>query len=279
MSFPDPAVDPMLAAGVSTPVLEPEAARAEVRTTPATAPSLIVYGPLHTLVSTLRFMVGVIFVFTFIVQPFRIPSASMYPTLKVGDFLLVNKAIFAPGGFWRWVLPYRAPHDGDIVVFHFPEKPTEYLVKRVIGAPGDDLHLQHGRVVRDGHWVSEPYAFYMPSAPDRFRDEFPAVSYNYPGAGYDGWLRMRRDFHDGQLDVPSRRYFVLGDNRNDSRDSRYWGLVPRQNIVGRPLVIYFSLHEPSLPGPATDDKLNQKSGLFAGLLNFARWRRIFDVVH
>jgi signal peptidase I len=271
--------DSTIEGGVFMPALEmeTEAAQTEARAVAAEAP--LVYGPLHTMVSTLRFMVGVIFAFTFIVQPFRIPSASMYPTLKVGDFLLVNKAVFAPGGFWRWLLPYRAPHDGDIVVFHFPERPSEYLVKRVVGSPGDDLHLHHGIVVRDGHPVSEPYAFYMPAAADRFRDDFPSVAYNYPGAGYDGWLQMRSDFHGGQLDVPSQRYFVLGDNRNDSRDSRYWGLVPRQNIVGRPLFIYFSLREPSLPGMFPDDKLNQKHGLFAGLLNFARWRRTFDVVH
>ncbi len=239
------------------------------------------YGPLQTMTSTLRFLVGIIFVFTFIVQPFRIPSTSMYPTLKVGDFLLVNKITFAPAGHWSWLLPYRAPRDGDIVIFHFPENPPEYVIKRVIGSPGDYLHLHHGFVFRDGHQVSEPYAAYLPAVPDRFRDDFPAVTYNYPGADYHWWLRMQHYVHHGQLDVPARRYFVLGDNRNDSRDSRYWGFVPRRNIVGRPLLIYFSLREPSGPAfPALpNDKLGQKTGYFAGLLNFARWNRVFQIVH
>lgn len=250
-------------------------------TTPRPARAPLPYGPLQTLTSTLRFLIGIVFVFTFIVQPFRIPSASMYPTLKVGDFLLVNKVTFAPAGHWGWLLPYRAPRDGDIVVFHFPENPPEYVVKRVEGSPGDYLHLHNGLVIRDGHKISEPYAAYLPAVPDRFRDDFPAVTYNYPGADYHWWLRMQHYVHHGQLDVPSHRYFVLGDNRNDSRDSRYWGFVPRRNIVGRPLLIYFSLREPSVPNfPALPgDKLKQNTGLFAGLFNFARWNRVFQVVH
>ena len=248
---------------------------------PAKARSPLPYGPLQTLTSTLRFLVGIVFVFTFIVQPFRIPSASMYPTLKVGDFLLVNKITFARAGHWSWLLPYRAPRDRDIVIFHFPENPPEYVVKRVIGSPGDHLHLHNGLVIRDGHQVNEPYAAYLPAIPDRFRDDFPAVSYNYPGADYHWWLHMQRYVHAGNLDVPTRRYFVLGDNRNDSRDSRYWGFVPRRNIVGRPLLIYFSLREPSMPAFPTlpGDKLNQKSGSFASLFNFARWNRVFQIVH
>lgn len=205
----------------------------------------------------------------------------MYPTLKVGDFLLADKVTYAPAGVWGWLLPYRAPHDGDIVIFHFPENPPEYLIKRVIGSPGDDLHLHNGLVIRDGHPINEPYAFYLPAVPDAFRDDFPSADYNYPGPDYHRWLRMQRYIHEDELDVPARRYFVLGDNRNDSRDSRYWGLVPRRNIIGRPILIYFSLRQPSEPGLPTlpDDKLGQKSGLFAGIMNFARWNRVFQIVH
>lgn len=248
---------------------------------PGCARARLPYGPLQSLTSTLRFLIGIVFVFTFIVQPFRIPSASMYPTLKIGDFLLVNKVTFAPAGIWSRLLPYRAPRDGDIVIFHFPENPPEYVVKRVIGSPGDQIHLHRGLVFRNGHQVSEPYAAYLPAVADRFRDEFPTVTYNYPGADYHWWLRMQRYVHNHQLDVPSRRYFVLGDNRNDSRDSRYWGFVPHRDIVGRPLLIYFSLREPSAAAfPALpSDKLGQKSGVFAQFLNFARWNRVFRIVH
>lgn len=280
---------PILAAS-ATATAAGTAPQLAVEPTPGPAPATepqhtqrtpLPYGPLQTLTSTLRFLIGVIFVFTFIVQPFRIPSASMYPTLKVGDFLLVNKVTFAPAGHWSWLIPYRAPRDRDIVIFHFPENPPEYVVKRVVGSPGDDLHLHNGVVIRDGHPVNEPYAAYLPAVADRFRDDFPAVTYNYPGADYHWWLRMQRYIRHGQLDVPAHRYFVLGDNRNDSRDSRYWGFVPRRDIVGRPILIYFSLRESSVPSfPALPgDKLNQKSGLFAGLFNFARWNRVFQIVH
>ncbi len=263
-------------AAESPPTPQPEAPSAASRSrTP------LPYGPLQSLTSTLRFLVGVIFVFTFIAQPFRIPSASMYPTLKVGDFLLVNKVIFAPPGVWGWLLPYRSPHDGDIVIFRFPERPSEHVIKRVMGSPGDYLHLHNGLVFRDGHKIREPHAIWLPAVPDRFRDDFPTATFNYPGADYHWWLRMQRYVHHGQLYVPAHRYFVLGDNRNDSRDSRYWGFVPRRNIVGRPLIIYFSLREPSIPAfpGLPNDKLGQKSGFFAGLLNFARWNRVFRVVH
>ena len=239
------------------------------------------YGPLQAATSTVRLLVGVLFVITFIVQPFRIPSASMERTLLVGDFLLVNKIIFAPAGHWGWLLPYRNPQDGDIVVFHFPENPPEHVVKRIIGQPGDRIHLHEGLVYRNGKLLTEPYALYLPAYPDRFRDEFPTAAYNYPGADYHWWLRMQQYVHNGDLWVPPGRYFVLGDDRNDSRDSRYWGFVPRRNIVGRPFIIYFSVREPSgLPAPALPgDKLGQKSGFWSQLFNFARWDRIFRLVH
>jgi signal peptidase I len=228
----------------------------------------------------LRLIVIAIFVLTFVVQPFRIPSESMERTLLVGDFLLVNKAIFAPPGHWGWLLPYREVEAGDIVVFHFPENPPEHVVKRVIGVPGDRIFLHHGRVYRNGHLLEEPYALYLPAYPDGFRDEFPTVSYNYPGTDYHWWRRMQQDVQDGELVVPPGQYFVLGDNRNNSRDSRYWGFVPRAYIVGRPAFIYFSLRSPSssqfprLP----DDKLGQSNDPLNRMSDFARWDRIFRVI-
>ena len=186
-----------------------------------------------------------LFILTFIVQPFRIPSESMERTLLVGDFLLVNKVAFAPAGHWGWLIPYHPIERGDVVVFHFPPDPPEHVVKRVIGVPGDHVHLQNGLAWVNGQPVDEPYAVFEPAYPDDFRDSFPTQLYTDPGVDPRWWMEMRREVREGDLVVPPDEYFVLGDNRNFSRDSRYWGFVPRDHIVGRPFVIYFSLREPS----------------------------------
>lgn len=237
-------------------------------------------------------LVIAIFVITFISQPFRIPSASMERTLLVGDFLLVNKAAYGPAGDFRWLLPYQKVKPGDIVVFYFPLDPSEHVVKRVIGIPGDRIHLRNGVVYRNGQALKEPYVLRTPAWPDSFRDNFPTNTYTDPGVNVQWWEQMRKDERGSDLVVPAGEYFVLGDNRNDSRDSRYWGFVPQGNIVGRPFVIYFSLREPSgqLPevppqgGPVTqrvagsqNDRLEHE-GPLDRIVDFARWTRILHVV-
>jgi signal peptidase I len=236
---------------------------------------------LDTLRSFLSVIVIALFVLTFIVQPFRIPSESMESTLMVGDFLLVNKmAESPPGSLWFWVLPYRDVHRGDIVVFHFPAKPSEYLVKRVIGVPGDHIRLIDGVVYLNGKPQQEPYAIYRGSYPDSFRDQFPTGAYSDPGVDAHWWVQVRESLENGELVVPPDRYFALGDNRNNSRDSRYWGFVPRENIVGRPFVIYFSVRgiSPLDPTPLLGDRLSRGNSLLSALLDFARWDRMFQIV-
>ena len=115
-------------------------------------------GVLEMARSLLSVVVIALFILTFIVQPFRIPSESMEHTLLVGDFLLVNKIAYAPAGIWKWLMPYRQIHRGDIVVFHYPPNPPEHVVKRVIGLPGDHIHLENGRVYVDGQRIREPDA-------------------------------------------------------------------------------------------------------------------------
>jgi len=222
-----------------------------------------------------------LFVLTFIVQPFRIPSESMERTLLVGDFLLVNKIVDNPAShLWFWVLPYRQIQRGDIVVFHFPLQPSEHLVKRVVGIPGDRIRLENGYLLLNGKMLREPYAIYRGSYRDDYRDQFPNGQYTDPGVDARWWLSVRHNVKDGEIVVPQDSYFVLGDNRNNSRDSRYWGYVPRSNIVGRPFIIYFSVREVSggdstpLPG----DRLAHPNGLISALLDFARWERMFRVV-
>jgi len=229
--------------------------------------------------SFLRTVVVALFLLTFILQPLLIPSESMEQTLLVGDFLLFNKQIYAPAlGPEARLMPYRQVKRGDIVVFRHSDPPL--LVKRVVGLPGDRLRIQNGRVLIDGVPLAEPYATFEPAAPDSVRDNFPAKNYTDPQVDPDWWRQMQSLTHNGELVIPAGEYFVLGDNRNHSRDSRYWGFVPRQAIIARPLVIYFSVYRPSSTDPqlAADDRLGQDSKLSSRLKGFARWRRIFRAV-
>ena len=242
----------------------------------------------QALASLMQTVVVALFVLTFIVQPLLIPSESMERTLLVGDFLLFNKQIYASvGGLSRWLLPYRSPARGDIIVFRHPYPPM--LIKRVVGIPGDRLRIAGGQVFINGAALDEPYAAYEPAPDDTGRDNFPGATYPGPQVDPDWWRQMQSLTRDGELIVPPGEYFVLGDNRNHSWDSRYWGFVPRDAVVGRPLVIYFSLDHPSpsdveqipqesAPPPA-DDRLGHERELAAKLTGFARWRRIFLVVH
>ena len=236
--------------------------------------------------SMLSLLVIAVFVLTFILQPFRIPSESMERTLLIGDFLLVNKARYGPPGAWGWLLPYRTPQRGDIIVFRFPLNAEEHVVKRVIGAPGDHIHMQAGVVYRNGVPLQEPYTAQLgsrTSEPDVFRDDFPAARFTDPGVDAHWWSQLRRSLvpslsSAGDLPVPSNTYFVMGDNRNHSRDSRYWGFVPVENVVGLPMLIYFSVREPSRTDPATPDDKLARSAL-GQALDFARWERTLRVVY
>ena len=211
---------------------------------------------LHAFQSLLYILVVALFIMTFTAQPFRIPSASMEPTLLVGDFLLVNKEV-STGRFPALATIQR----GDLIVFHYPVDPAKHLVKRIVGLPGDRIRLRDGRVLIDGRALSEPYAFYLPSAPDSYRDDFPRMDHADPAVDSRWWVQMHSLVANGELTIPPDSYFVLGDNRNNSDDSRYWGLVPRAAIVGKPFLVYFSLKEPAI-----------------SLFNFARWERTLRIV-
>jgi len=225
-----------------------------------------------------------LFLLTFVLQPFLIPSESMERTLLVGDFLLVNKQIFAPAGkpgsVSRFLMPYRDIARGDIIVFHHPNPPL--LIKRVVGIPGDHIRMEHGRVEVNGVPLDEPYAAFEPAPADPYRDNFPSHDYtDLAIVNPDWWREMPKLTKNGELVVPDGMYFTLGDNRNHSEDSRFWGLVPRQAIIARPVVIYFSLTRPSATDvqQASDDRLGHDRELSTRLAGFARWKRIFRVVH
>jgi signal peptidase I len=233
--------------------------------------------------SLLRTIVVALFALTFVLQPILIPSESMEHTLLVGDFLLFNKQVYAPAGLLsHWLLPYRQVQRGDIVVFHHPNPPL--LVKRVIGVPGDHLRIEDGQVYVNGAPLAEPYATFELAPPDNYRDNFPVSIYPGPPVDPDWWREMQPLTRNGELTVPAGEYFVMGDNRNHSLDSRYWGFVTRESVVARPLVIYFSLTRPSTTDvqpvnqQASDDRLGHERDLAVRLYGFARWNRIFRVV-
>lgn len=214
-------------------------------------------GILPALQALISLVVIALFVITFSVQPFRIPSSSMEPTLMVGDFLLVDKHGPPTGE----VFPGPPVHRGEVIVFHYPVDPSIHLVKRVIGIPGDRIRLRQGKVYLNGKAITESYAVYRDGPPDNFRDNFPRLQTADPEIDARWWVRMHTMTENGDLIIPENNYFVLGDNRNDSEDSRYWGFVPAESIVGRPLLIYFSLQE---TGP--------------GLSHAARWNRTLQIV-
>ncbi len=198
-----------------------------------------------------------IFVITFIVQAFQIPSESMreYPAdrrLPAGGQVSLRRGrISGP------ILPYRQVHRGDIIVFRYPIDPTQHFVKRVVGIPGDQLRLNNQQVYVNGVPMNEPYVHYSTVGHNVYRDEFPRTDILDPDEEGEWWLLMKKLVEDGQLIVPEGNYFALGDHRDDSKDSRYWGFVPRENIVGRPLIIYWSVRSAAedMSDPDHGDKL------------------------
>jgi signal peptidase I len=164
---------------------------------------------------------------TFVVQAFKIPTGSMEPNLLIGDHLLVNKFVFAPTvtSLERAVLPTRAVRRGDIVVFKYPEDPERDFIKRVIGLAGETIELRDHRIHVNGRPIEEPYAHYLPR---------PETSGQHEITSEDV-----RD-HYGPVVVPPDALFVMGDNRDNSADSRYWGFLPLGNIKGKALMIYWS---------------------------------------
>jgi signal peptidase I len=241
------------------------------------------HGLLQALQSFITIIVVALFIVTFTAQPFRIPSASMEPTLLVGDFLLVDKQLPTAQAASASIAPAGLIHRGEIVVFHYPVDPTRNLIKRVIGLPGDRVRLHDGHVFINARALDEPYAVYRASAADEYRDEFPRLDRADPSIDSRWWIEMHTLVHDGELTIPPDRYFVLGDNRNDSEDSRYWGLVPREAIVGRPFLIYLSMN---VPDPDSDDTTDPQEGsdshrqgksLPPSLFGFARWNRTLRI--
>jgi signal peptidase I len=190
-----------------------------------------------------------LFIRTFVVQAFKIPTGSMEPNLLIGDHLLVNKFVFGPGSFERAILPTHDVRRGDVVVFKYPEDPERDFIKRVIGLPGETLELKGRKIHINGKPIDEPYAHYLPR---------PSGEGLHESTSDD----VRNAY--GPVVVPPDAYFVMGDNRDNSQDSRYWGFLPRDLVKGRALFIYWSF---------------EPDGSISGVVTGTRWGRLLHQIH
>ena len=224
-----------------------------------------------------------LFIITFNIQAFEIPSSSMENTLLIGDHVFVDRITIAPPTQWAVFARYRAIQHGDIIVFFSPETPGLYVVKRVIGIPGDKIHLRDGVVYRNGEALKEPYVIHSSGIPDPYRDNFPAVPASESGVRVaSGWPVLAGVMRQGDdIVVPPDSYFGMGDNRDVSYDSRYWGFIPRENIIGRPLFVYWSFDTPPDQWQKTDmgDRVAFLGHVVLHFFDKTRWSRMFHLVH
>jgi signal peptidase I len=227
------------------------------------------------------FVIG-LFIITFIVQAFEIPSKSMVNTLLVGDHVFVDRERLAPPTSWaRWLVPYRNIRRGDIVVFLSPAEAGLFVVKRIRGVPGDHLHLRDGRLYVNGELQDEPFVVrngsYSP-----YRDNFPSIAPTDFDQVTPEWHLTLSSYLDknGDLVVPPDSYFAMGDNRDISYDSRYWGFVPRENVIGRPLFIYWSFETPEdqYQKKAISDRLSFIGHVILHFFDETRWSRTLRMV-
>jgi signal peptidase I len=215
--------------------------------------------PVEFLASLAVVLVTGLFIITFAVQAFQIPSSSMEDTLLIGDHVFVNRII---------------------IVFLSPAEPGLYVVKRIIGVAGDRIHLRDGIVYRNGQALNEGYVLRNGSY-NPYRDNFPAIMPTDANSVTPEWrLLMAAHIEGEDLVVPPDSYFAMGDNRDVSYDSRFWGFIPRENIIGRPLVIYWSFEEPANQYLKTE--ISERLGfIFHEIIHFfdqTRWRRMFRIV-
>jgi signal peptidase I len=266
------------AAGVGAPPAARPPPRAEVKET-----------PLEALASICSVLVVGLFIMGFIFQNFVIPSGSMEKTLLIGDHVLVDRITIAPPTSWAPFVHYRPIKRGDIIVFlkPNPETPDLILVKRAIGIPGDRIHLRHGVVYVNGVAQNEPYAG-MPTENGNFedayqpyRDDFPAIT---PGPDVQVTELWREDLpthiQGDDIVVPPGKVWAMGDNRTESLDSRFWGFVPMENIMGRPMFVYWSFQTPADQEDKTSlsDRVAFMAHIVTHFFTGTRWSRTFHIV-
>lgn len=212
---------------------------------------------------------------TTLVQGYVIPTGSMEDNLLVGDHVLVDKLIYAPpGSLAGHFLPYREPRRGDVIVFRYPPNIKETYVKRCIGLPGDRVRIADKALYLNGRKLDEPYVFHKSEFLEPYRDNFPAEP-NVPLP--PGGVAMLRDHvENGEVVVPAGQYLALGDNRDNSWDSRFWGFVPRENIIGSPVLVYWSYDAPT--EELMDYNFTHMFDLARNFFVKTRWERTLKLV-
>jgi signal peptidase I len=209
-----------------------------------------------------------LFIRTFVVQAFKIPTGSMEENLLIGDHLLVNKFIFGPTAtpLERALLPVADIKRGDVIVFKYPEEPDRDFIKRVIGLPGETIEVREKRVFVNGKALEEPYAHYL--LPVSTPSEFHEVT------SFD--VRERY----GPVTVPANHYFVMGDNRDNSQDSRYWGFLTRDFVKGKALIIYWSYEaeREDYQEEGAGATLKGLASVFVHFFTRTRWERMFHQI-
>jgi signal peptidase I len=249
--------------------------------------------PFEAVASICSVLVVGLYILTFLGQNFVIPSGSMENTLLVGDHLVVDRITLAPPAAWMPLVHYREPRRGDVVVFLKPAadpdpvdgSPTyPFLVKRLVGVPGDHIHLHNGIVILNGVAQNPPTdGKDAPANPGErdFLDEFPTTPPAQDPSATEAWA-VEEPSHivDGDLVVPPGKYFMMGDNRHNSLDSRYWGFVPRENIVGRPLFNYWSFITPEdqYEQPGIANSVVWMGHVVLHFFSDTRWKRTFHLV-
>ena len=217
---------------------------------------------------------------TTLVQAFVIPTGSMEDNLLIGDHLLVDKLTYSPAGaVSRLILPFREPKHGDIIVFRYPVDISQTFVKRVIGVPGDRIKLIDKNVYRNGVKLNEPYVVHKSGYIDSYRDNFPSD----PEGPLDpkGFAQhmLQNDLVNGEVVVPPGSFFAMGDNRDSSLDSRYWGFVPRDNIIGKPLIVYWSFDAPTSQYSDSNVGVAHIVDVVEHFFTKTRWNRTLLLIH
>jgi signal peptidase I len=211
---------------------------------------------------------------TTLLQAFVVPSGSMERTMLVGDHLFVDKLSYAPAGsITKNLLPYRNIERGDIIVFRYPLDIRQNYVKRIIGIPGDRIRLINNVLYLNGKRTEEPYKVVIPGVQSAYAENFPAhPDILIPNRGAD---MLEKHVVNGELVVPAGQYFAMGDNRDNSADSRFWGLVPRENIVGKPLIVWWSYDAPTEHLKDNNVNVDHLKDMALHFFTKTRWDRTF----
>ena len=224
-------------------------------------------------VSILIFLFGT----TTVLQAFVVPTGSMEGTMLVGDHLLVDRLAYSPSGpIARHLLPYKDVERGDVIVFRYPLDIRQAYVKRVIGVPGDRIHIQNKVVYLNGKPLTEPYKILIPQQSSAYLNNFPQT----PDIriDYRGMNMLHNHVINGELVVPEGQYFAMGDNRDNSADSRFWGLVPRANIIGQPTMIWWSYDAPTEQLADGNIHFDHLTDMALHFFTKTRWARTFRLI-